>query len=31
LLPYGYTFVVAYSWVDAAKAIGSHLGFTVDV
>ena len=31
LLPYGYSFVVAYSWVDAAKAIGSHLGFTVDV
>jgi hypothetical protein len=31
LLPYGYSFIVAYSWHDAAKAIADHVGFSFDV
>ena len=31
LEPYGYKFIVAYSWHDAAKAIAEHVGFTFDV
>jgi hypothetical protein len=31
LQPHGYTFVVAYSWSDAAKAIADHVGFAFDV
>ena len=31
LQPHGYTFIVAYSWHDAAKAIADHVGFAFDV
>jgi hypothetical protein len=31
LQPYGYTFVVAYSWHDAAKAIADHVGFEIQL
>jgi hypothetical protein len=31
LMPYGYTFRIAYSWTDAAKLIADYVGFTFDV
>ena len=31
LQPHGYSFVVAYSWHDAAKAIADHVGFDAGI
>jgi predicted RecB family endonuclease len=31
LISHGYSFVVAYSWHEAAQAIADHVGFTFDV